>query len=46
LGSKAEDIFYITDGNDKMITDVEVLERLQQLLLAKLAPKENAEQAI
>jgi len=45
LGSKAEDIFYITDANDKMITDAAVLERLKQLLLDKLATTKNVEQA-
>tara|TARA_R110002074_G_scaffold402342_1_gene608110 strand:- start:49255 stop:51891 length:2637 start_codon:yes stop_codon:yes gene_type:complete len=38
LGSKAEDIFYITDANDKMIEDTAVLENLKRLLIEKLSP--------
>lgn len=38
LGTKAEDIFYITDSNDNMITDEALLNTLKQRLLEKLSP--------
>lgn len=39
LGSKAEDIFYITDSSDNMIQDSQLLDKLEKLLIEKLSNK-------
>ena len=36
IGSQAEDIFFISDSNDKPITDQAVLEKLEALLIERL----------
>ncbi|MBV1951523.1 MAG: hypothetical protein KUG64_04940, partial [Cycloclasticus sp.] len=41
LGSKAEDIFYITDSSDNMIQDSQLLDKLEKLLIEKLSNKSD-----
>ncbi|ORU93101.1 MAG: bifunctional uridylyltransferase/uridylyl-removing protein [Cycloclasticus sp. symbiont of Bathymodiolus heckerae] len=39
LGTVAEDIFYLTDSNNQMITDKALLDRLEALLIKELSPE-------
>lgn len=42
LGSTAEDIFYITDSDNKMIQDPVIIDQLNECLLEKLSPSINS----
>jgi len=41
IGSQAEDVFFITNSDNKPISDPAVLEKLESLLLEKLMPNEK-----
>ena len=42
LGSTAEDIFYITDSDNKMIEDSEIIDQLKESLIEKLTSSQNS----